>query len=125
MSTEALREVLALVDKVEAMRKQAAAQSEHREWFLSHNHARELAYHLLRDHGDAILAALTGSEGEDAGRYRWLRDAYKRNGAPRVIAMKCTAFGSSYHETTLQGDELDASVDAARQSQQSGQEVGK
>lgn len=71
----------------------------------------------------ALKARAAGLERErgrlraDAARYRWLRDAYKRNVAPRVIAMRRTPFGSSYHEAKLEGDELDAAIDAAAPTQ--------
>lgn len=108
-TTKALREVLAQIGTVEAMRKKSAAVSNQREWFLSHNHARELAYHLLRDHGDAILAALTGSEGAGLKVASEIREFVDQEAEP------------SFDMLVSWAERLEA--DAARQSQP-GQEVG-
>jgi len=53
-----LHSLLPFLQAVEARRKEAAAREDHREWFLSHNHVRELAYHYVRDYGPQLLQIL-------------------------------------------------------------------
>lgn len=55
----ALRALLRQMGEADTMRKKAAVQAEHREWFLTHNHVRELAYHFIREHGESMLTPPT------------------------------------------------------------------